>query len=51
MIRILSKRPWILVIVAFSVLITSWVALLRLANQYRPETVPLETIERSSESR
>ena len=45
MIQFIAKRPWILIIIAFAVLISSWIFLLRLANEKLPESVPLETIE------
>jgi len=37
-----AKRPWLLVIVAFILLISAWATLITLANKYRPESVPLE---------
>lgn len=45
----LTKRPWLLVIAAFAVLITSWVCLLRLAAKYQPESVPIEVSSRYHE--
>ena len=39
----LKKRPWIWIVLAFVVLITSWVWLLRLAIETQPESVPLQT--------
>lgn len=37
-----NKGPWIWVAIAFGVLIASWVVLLNLANQYKPQSVPIE---------
>ncbi len=39
----LKKRPWLWIVLAFVVLITAWVFLLRLAIQTQPESVPLQT--------
>ncbi len=38
----IQKRPWIFVVVAFLILIASWVVLLKLAATHRPEPVPLD---------
>ncbi len=45
MIQFITKRPWILIIIAFVILISCWIFLLRLAHQKLPESVPLETIQ------
>ena len=45
MISFVQKRPWILVIVAFVVLIASWVFLLRLAAEHQPDSVEIITIQ------
>lgn len=39
----LKKRPWLLIVAAFLVLISVWTAFLFLAVKNQPETVPLET--------
>ena len=39
----LKKRPWLIIVFAFGVLITSWVFLLKLAIKTQPESVPLKT--------
>lgn len=44
MIRFFRERPWIWIIVAFAVLISSWVVLLRIANENRPASVEMQTI-------
>ena len=45
MITFLRQRPWIWIVVTFAVLITGWVFLLRIANEHRPETVSIETVD------
>ncbi len=45
MIQFLRKRPWLFIVLAFALLIGSWIFLLRLAKEHQPETVPLQTIE------
>jgi len=45
MIQLISKRPWLLIVFAFIVLISGWVFLLKLAARNQPETVPIQTIE------
>ncbi|MDF1849206.1 MAG: hypothetical protein P1U85_00115 [Verrucomicrobiales bacterium] len=40
----LRKRPWILIVIAFVVLISGWIFLLKLASEHRPESVAIETI-------
>ena len=44
MIRFIAKRPWILIVIAFAILISGWIFLLRLARENQPETVPLKTV-------
>ncbi len=39
----IKKRPWLLIIVAFLVLIASWTAFITLAVKNQAPTVPLET--------
>lgn len=38
-----KKRPWLLVIVAFLLLITGWTALIKIAVTNQPERIPLDT--------
>jgi len=42
MIAFLRDRPWIWIVLAFVILITGWVFLLRIAAEHRPEAVELE---------
>ncbi|MDF1863004.1 MAG: hypothetical protein P1U87_22495 [Verrucomicrobiales bacterium] len=44
MIQFLQKRPWIWVVVAFTILIGGWIFLLRLAAEHRPDSVEIITI-------
>lgn len=44
MFRAIKERPWIWIIVAFVILICSWVFLLRIAKEHRPEKVEMITI-------
>ena len=39
----MRKRPWLWIVLAFVILITSWVVLLRIASEHRPATVELKT--------
>lgn len=41
MMNFLRKRPWLIIVFAFVILIVSWTVLLRIASKYRPETVEL----------
>jgi len=41
MIASLSRRPWILIVIAFLVFIGAWMVLLNLAARHQPERVPL----------
>lgn len=43
--QFLRDRPWIWIIVAFLVLIASWVALFRIAKEHAPEPIRPETTE------
>lgn len=45
MITFLSKRPWLLIVLAFALLIGGWVFLLKLAAENRPQSVPIESVE------
>lgn len=45
MITLFAKRPWIIVVAAFVVLITGWVFLLRLAYRNQPEAIPVHEVE------
>jgi multidrug efflux pump subunit AcrB len=38
----IKKRPWLLIVAAFLVLIAGWAAFINLAVKNQPETVPLE---------
>lgn len=38
---IFSKRPWLLVVVAFMTLIGAWVATIMIAEHHKPTPVPL----------
>lgn len=44
MITYFQERPWIWIVIAFAVLIASWIFLLRLADEHRPEPVEIKTI-------
>ncbi len=46
----LKKRPWIWVIIAFVILITAWVFLLRLSITHRPESIEFDSVEKSEQS-
>ncbi|MCB1206252.1 MAG: hypothetical protein KDN18_18465 [Verrucomicrobiae bacterium] len=39
----MKKRPWLWIVIAFVILIASWVVLLRIASDYRPANVELAT--------
>ncbi len=41
MIKFLRDRPWIWIILAFVVLITSWTILLKIAGEKRPASVEI----------
>lgn len=41
MIKFLKERPWIWIIVAFVVLISSWAILLKVAGERRPASVEI----------
>jgi len=41
MIKFLKERPWIWIIVAFIILITSWTILLKVAGERRPASVEI----------
>ncbi len=43
MITWIKKRPWLLIVAAFVVLIISWAFLLKIAISTQPESVPLKT--------
>ena len=49
MMDFLKKRPWIWVIIAFVILITAWVFLLRISITHRPESIELPTVETSEQ--
>lgn len=49
MIRLFRDRPWIWIVLAFVILITGWVFLLRLAGEKRPESVEIKTLIRHDE--
>lgn len=40
------KRPWIWIIIAFVILITGWIFLLRLSITHRPESINIESVEK-----
>lgn len=40
--QFVAKRPWILVVVAFFVLISAWSVLISIALNNQPEKVPLQ---------
>jgi hypothetical protein len=42
----MKKRPWLIVVFAFALLIAAWSVLIYIAVKNTPETIPLET-ERS----
>ncbi len=42
----MKKRPWLWIVFAFLILIGSWTVLLKIASEYRPATVELQTRER-----
>lgn len=44
--RFFRDRPWIWIVLGFSILITGWVFLLRLAAEKLPDSVEIITIER-----
>lgn len=37
------KRPWLLIVVAFVLLIGAWTTLILVASRHIPEVIPLET--------
>lgn len=39
----LRARPWLWIVLAFAILIASWVVLLTIASKHRPATVELRT--------
>ena len=39
----IKKRPWLLIVAAFLILIAGWTAFIKLAIKNQPPTVPLET--------
>ncbi|MEQ1839301.1 MAG: hypothetical protein ABL994_02730 [Verrucomicrobiales bacterium] len=41
MIKFIRDRPWIWIIVAFVILITSWTILLKIAGEKRPASVEI----------
>ena len=46
-----TKRPWILVVIAFLILIGAWSAFISIAIRNQPEKVPLETAIESENAR
>jgi hypothetical protein len=40
MTSLLTKHPWILLIVCFGILIAAWSSLITIAVKFRPERVP-----------
>lgn len=47
--NLLKKRPWLLVIAAFVILISMWTAFIVLAVKNQPAVVPLETATNQAE--
>lgn len=45
MITFLRERPWIWIVFAFVILISSWVVLFKIAGKYRPEPIEIQTVE------
>ena len=39
---ILNKHPWLLIVVAFTALISAWSVLITLAVKNQPEKIPIE---------
>ena len=48
MITIIKKRPWLLIVAAFLILISAWTALITIAVRNQPKAVPLEHSSPSS---
>jgi hypothetical protein len=46
----IKKRPWLLIVVAFLILIAGWTAFINLAVKNQPATVPLESESSSQRS-
>ena len=42
--NILNRHPWLLVLLAFAVLLTAWTSLIVVAVKHQPEKVPLEHV-------
>ncbi len=44
----LTRHPWIFVVLAFLLIIVGWTTVIILANKYRPEKVPLEHLQQQN---
>ncbi|MEM7383667.1 MAG: hypothetical protein AAF514_01870 [Verrucomicrobiota bacterium] len=41
MMTLFSKRPWLLIVAAFLLLIGAWATLVRIALDHQPEAIPI----------
>ena len=44
----LTRHPWIFVVLAFALIIAGWVFVITIANKNRPEKIPLEHLQQGS---
>ena len=44
----LDRHPWLLVVLAFVILLTAWTSLIVVAVKHQPEKVPLEHVSQSA---
>ncbi len=44
MIAFIRQRPWLWIVVGFTVLITAWIIFMTIAIRNQPEEVPLEYV-------